>query len=207
MRPRRRRAAPPVGAGNALGSRVAPHPFRSGDMPYTCPYARRSCAADSTSSELSYPETCDAEKPGEGEVIGSVVPALTSASSLPSQSVLGSLLTCLPFQYLEQRCSGSSDSIWRMTSGCVSPKYSGPAIAVFGGGGSGSPASLLHPPFCPSAMRLYSRRVPKALPGQQHTVARAFTILMLCRCNALGTPFGLKLCVGAGQRCIPGARW
>ena len=31
----------------------------------------------------------------------------------------------------------------RMTSGWVSPKYSGPAMAVLGGGGSGSPACLL----------------------------------------------------------------
>ena len=54
------------------------------------------------------------------------------------------MLTCLPFQYLEQRCSGSRDSNCRMTSGWVSPKYSGPAMAVLGGGGSGSPASRLH---------------------------------------------------------------
>ena len=49
--------------------------------------------------------------------MGSIVPALISTSTMPSQSILERKLTCLPFQYLEQRCSGSSDSIWRMTSG------------------------------------------------------------------------------------------
>eukprot|EP00955_Chlamydomonas_euryale_P019791 211054-Chlamydomonas_euryale.AAC.1 len=46
----------------------------------------------------------------------------------------------LPVQYCVCFCSGSSASMAETTSGWLSPKYSGPAMAVLGGGGSAWPS-------------------------------------------------------------------
>ena len=53
----------------------------------------------------------------------------------------GGVRACLPAQYASQARPASSASICAAISGELKPKYSGPAMAVLGGGGSACPAA------------------------------------------------------------------